>query len=570
MVDKSREKIKFNIKAKLYLSFISVILLFIVALVASTTMNNRISQSTSDIFSINQKLKIVENVNMFAKNANADAAQYLLAPENLQGNFKERYLSDVETVNQQIASLKKMVDDKDELKQIENFTNEWDTFLNNVEWLFTQYEAGNVVSAQQSFTKKSFDPVAFALLSYNIEQDKLVNEKEVEITEAITTVKYVNVIIPLVVIVIALILSSILANRITRNIKVVQNNAMQVASGNLLVQPIRINSNDELGQLAASFNTMVTSLKELISGADQVSSHVAASSAQLQASSEQISTATEHIALVMQEMASGTSQQFEGIAENQQLIQNVSDGMLDIMKRSEGMTETIHSSNVISEKGKLDLSNATNQVKKIENSTNRMSEVILNLDNHSTRIGEIVSVITNIAKRTNLLALNATIEAERAGEAGKGFAVVANEVRSLAEQSRNSAEEIKNVIETIQLETTKTVNEMQTSKEEVDKGINLINIAEISFQKLEETIKSITKENEVIGDITIRVSKDTKSTSDHMAVVSKIANENAEGTEMISSATEEQMASMEEIAASAVTLAKQAEELRDLIGKFTY
>ena len=269
-------------------------------------------------------------------------------------------------------------------------------------------------------------------------------------------------------------------------------------------------------------------------------------------------------------MASGTSQQFAGIAENQPLIQNVSDGMLDIMKRSEGMTETIHSSNVISEKGKLDLSNATNQVKKIENSTNRMSEVILNLDNHSTRIGEIVSVITNIAEQTNLLALNATIEAARAGEAGKGFAVVANEVRSLAEQSRNSAEEIKNVIETIQLETTKTVNEMQTSKEEVDKGINLINIAEISFQKLEETIKSITKENEVIRDITIRVSKDTKSTSDHMAVVSKIANGNAEGTEMISSATEEQMASMEEVAASAVILAKQAEELRDLIGKFTY
>ena len=115
-----------------------------------------------------------------------------------------------------------------------------------------------------------------------------------------------------------------------------------------------------------------------------------------------------------------------------------------------------------------------------------------------------------------------------------------------------------------------TVNEMKTGKEEVEKGLQLINIAEKSFQKLEESLRNITEENEIIRDITMKVSTDANSASEKMTFVSTIANENAAGTEAIASATEEQMASMQEVAASAVALTKQAEELQDLIGKFNY
>ncbi|WP_046174861.1 methyl-accepting chemotaxis protein [Domibacillus indicus] len=569
-VEKNGKVSKFGIKTKLILTFISVIILFAAALAISIIMNNRISELTDDIVSANKKMKIIENVNMFAKSANGDAAQYLLAPENLQSNFKERYLSDAEMVENQIKTLKTVTTDKSELKQIKQFTDEWNAFTANVERLSVLYDAGDTVKAQQSFTKKSFDPVAFSLLSYSFGQEELIGEKEKAISNYLSMIKYINIIVPIFVIIVALTISNVFSNRITRRIKTIQDHALEIANGNLVVDPIEIKNQDELSLLASSFNTMVMSLKELIGGADSVSSQVAASASQLQASAEQTSSATEHISSVMQEIASGTGRQVEDIVKNQGIIENVSAGMSNIMTRTDDMTKSIQISNETSVKGKVDLNNATNQVKKIETSTNRMSRVIQELDHHSIRIGEIISVITDIAEQTNLLALNASIEAARAGEHGKGFAVVAAEVRTLAEKSRASADEIKNLVATIQQETANTVTEMETGKGEVEKGLQLIEIANESFYRLESLIKDITEENEVIRNITVKVSEDARIANEQMTAVSSISNENASGIENVSAATEEQMASMEEVASSTVALAIQAEELKNLIGKFTY
>ena len=163
----NKKNIRLNLRMKLYLSFIAVILLFLIALSISMTINNKISTLTNDIFEINEKTNVVGNVNIFAENANGDAAQYLLAPENLQAGFKERYLSDVEMVNQQIERLQSKTKNKAETDQIEKFNEEWQAFTSNVEILFGLFENVEVLKAQQSYTRKSFDPVAFALLSYN-------------------------------------------------------------------------------------------------------------------------------------------------------------------------------------------------------------------------------------------------------------------------------------------------------------------------------------------------------------------------------------------------------------------
>src|SRR5690606_26028628 len=95
------------------------------------------------------------------------------------------------------------------------------------------------------------------------------------------------------------------------------------------------------------------------------------------------------------------------------------------------------------------MKDVTDQMSSISASIRNSANIITDLSVHSENIRNVTGLITGIAEQTNLLALNAAIEAARAGEQGKGFAVVANEVRNLAEQSKDSAEEIGRMIEAV-------------------------------------------------------------------------------------------------------------------------
>ena len=103
-----------------------------------------------------------------------------------------------------------------------------------------------------------------------------------------------------------------------------------------------------------------------------------------------------------------------------------------------------------------------------------LRNVINGLDQRSKEIGSIVDLITEVAEQTNLLALNAVIEAARVGEQGRGFAVVAEEVRKLAEQSRNAADEIGKLVRETQAESGNAVNSMQDGVKKVRAGTEAV------------------------------------------------------------------------------------------------
>ncbi|MCD8501638.1 MAG: methyl-accepting chemotaxis protein [Bacillaceae bacterium] len=226
------------------------------------------------------------------------------------------------------------------------------------------------------FIQKSFDPVAFSLLSYIRSQERLLLTNEQRIVETTSAIRIIYLLLAGLSIILSLVLSTIFANRLTKKIVCLKSNAIEVAAGNLNVDKIEIHSKDEIGELGHAFNGMTDSLRVLISGANEVSSQVAAASAQLQASAEQTSTSTEHIATVIQDIAQGAIKQVELVDANVDTIQLLSEKVSDITKSADSVFLTVQRSEQTANEGKVDLSRAITQVKMIEQSTKNIGQAI--------------------------------------------------------------------------------------------------------------------------------------------------------------------------------------------------
>ena len=351
-------------------------------------------------------------------------------------------------------------------------------------------------------------------------------------------------------------------------LQVINEHAQKIAEGDLTGELINVKSKDEIGSLAASFNKMAENLREVLQKVSFDSQQVAASAEELTASAEQMSNASEHISNTIQEIASSTGKQVQETADTDRTVTEMLEYVQQISANSLGVTKKAHDTSSKAGDGNKAIQTVVSQMNTINGRVAETSQVIEQLGNHSTQIGAISKVITDIADQTNLLALNAAIEAARAGEQGKGFAVVADEVRKLAEQSSQSANQISVLITKIQEETDKAVSSMKNVTVEVGEGLGIVNQAGTTFGDIRSAVDEV---NEQITDVSTSVGQlrfGMEQMVEVIKLVKQVSEDTNSSTQNISAATEEQLASMQEISSSAVSLTNMAEELMELIGKF--
>ncbi|AUX95379.1 methyl-accepting chemotaxis protein [Mixta gaviniae] len=287
--------------------------------------------------------------------------------------------------------------------------------------------------------------------------------------------------------------------------------AKNVASGDLTHQ-INVEGNNETASLLRSLSEMTGRLSMLVFSIKENADRIACSSEEIANGNQDLSARTEQQAASLAETAASMEQLASIINQN--------------------ADNTRHAAEIAEAATRAALSGG----EAMESVLTSMEQITAS----SGQIQEIIGVIDGISFQTNILALNAAVEAARAGEHGKGFAVVAGEVRALAQRSATAAREIKQLIEQSVNHSVQGINMVQDAREKVNQSVTAI---EQTTQLVKEISTSSKEQSAGVSQINIAVSQMDTTTQQNATLV-------------------------EQSAAASVSMAEQAQALRETVSVF--
>lgn len=343
---------------------------------------------------------------------------------------------------------------------------------------------------------------------------------------------------------VALLISALSVRSIVGNIRRLVAMIRDIAQGDGdLTRRLVVASRDELGELAAAFNSFIEKLQQMIGRVATDAQTLSDASTHLSRTAAEM-TAGANATTEQSTLAAASARQMSGSIEQ---VSGSSDQMSANLTTVAGAVEQLRLSFT-------DMARAAEQTSAIADRAahcaGTSNQQIGELEKVAAEIGKVIEVIQEIASQTNLLALNATIEAARAGDAGKGFAVVATEVKELANQTSKATENIRERIERIQQSTRQSVESIG----EISEVIGQVN------QMARDIDAAISQQ----GDTTQAIATRLSESSDAAQTISASIRQSSVTSHQIAQSMSDLDSTAQQAAGSAAATREAGQQLSDL------
>jgi methyl-accepting chemotaxis protein len=359
---------------------------------------------------------------------------------------------------------------------------------------------------------------------------------------------------------IAIIVGLLIARMIGRPLAKLRNLMQEGAKGDLTIRT-HAKPTDEIGQLGASFDTMLGKIAVLMNKTNQSATEVLVASKELSETSANTELAAREIAAATTDIAKGG----EGLAAEAErgneltansLIQT--DRLVDATLLMERLAQDVHRSSLA---GGASMNSLMVRTQGAEQMIRSLTDRVGSLQESTRSIGKVLGILTSMTAQTNILSLNATIEAARAGASGKGFMVVADEIRKLAEQSKQSIDVVGQITSTIQSEIEETVHVLQEAHPLFLEQVDSAKEADLLFVQVGGQMDGFMDKLAEVKLSVQELKQSQQVLSGAMMNVSAVSEQSLATSEEVSSLSSEQL----RISAGIVGLSEKLQSLAEIL-----
>ena len=264
----------------------------------------------------------------------------------------------------------------------------------------------------------------------------------------------------------------------------------------------------------------------------QFTSSLGSYAAKLESSTNEIAAAISQQSASARQQAAAVSEVTSTAEELQQTSAQAQDHAQEVIENSEGSV-------AVARRGNEAVEDSVEAMKQIRRQVESIAEKILNLSEQTQQVGEIIESVSEIAEQSKLLALNASIEASRAGEHGRGFSVVADEMRTLADQSKEATRQVRSILGEIQKATNSAVIATEEGSKKVESGVDLAEEAGETIHTLSQVTEEAADAAQLIDASSNQQSRGIQQVSEAMGQIDEAMHDFTEGLSQTEDATDQ-------------------------------